>query len=113
MRTLIAKYRRDPWPSGQAPVWPDEGRAPWREEDRPSLVVVTFTYPSKALGVAFFATMVGGLLACLVVWGVYRVFHVLLWGASAAPVFLIVIAAVWWELMNGLIRGWWTFGGDA
>ena len=112
MGSFLNRHSRYSWPGGEPPHWPDEELPPWREEDRPPLVAVVLAYPGRAIGVALYSALFGTFMAGFVLWGIFRLFHVLIWGAAAIPIFVVIIGLLWWHLMDGWNRGLWSFGGD-
>jgi hypothetical protein len=110
--SFLNRYSRYSWPGGEPPRWPEEELPPWREEDRPPLVAVVLAYPGRAIGVAIFSAFFGTITACFVLYGISRLFHVMIWGAAAIPIFVVTIGLLWWYFMDGWNRGLWSFGGD-
>jgi hypothetical protein len=95
---------RREWPGGKPPLWPDGELPPWSKEERPSLLEFTLAYPGKAISSLFGMALVGLILGSIILRAASRIFPAL-WGPSGVALVVIVVAALWWYVMDGVVCG--------
>jgi hypothetical protein len=92
--------------------WPDGERSPWTGGDNPpSIFEVARLYPSRALGHAFFAAILGLFLGAFLAWGSFKLLHAYLpvpdptaaW--FVMPFCVVAFVGLWCEGMYQDVRG--------